>query len=267
MLNLYRFLFARFALDHLKELQTDDQVQQTLHNLPRSLWDHYREAMAKLEKASQQSESRKLFLWILYSRRPLLVEEFVEVMRLATNQDAASLTNDNASEIYKSVQQLSNGLAQITPYSDHLVVGLVHYSARDFLLMSNGDEWWHIDPVEGQETILRRCLEALTDEATVSSSTSSPTEFSKYAATQWPFHWQRLVAENKYNVPGDISDLFHRLFDPQTPRYSSAWLELRRSLDPNEGFKEPPVDCLSMATYVGTLQIPVSLDPTQESSK
>ncbi|PQE21621.1 P-loop containing nucleoside triphosphate hydrolase protein [Rutstroemia sp. NJR-2017a WRK4] len=91
------FLWAKFQLDELCQLETDAAITKALRNLPRNLEDTFDRLLQRVLGDETRELVKRMFNWILFARRPLHMNELREAIAFTINDgfwDAAKIPND-----------------------------------------------------------------------------------------------------------------------------------------------------------------------------
>ncbi|KAK2591433.1 hypothetical protein QQS21_010873 [Conoideocrella luteorostrata] len=123
------FLWVALQISSLCACKTDDDIRQTLANIPKDLAETFTRVLNKCEPTAKRYQKQILEL-VLVAQRPLTTEELREALGVTpgdTNWNPAKLPNN----IY-SVLASCGGL--LTVDEETLRIRMVHQSARDFLI-------------------------------------------------------------------------------------------------------------------------------------
>lgn len=81
-----RFLWVRFQIAELCEAMSDEELRQTLENLPKDLFGTYQRILHKIASSTRGSErlktAKRAFYWIVCAKKPLTIEELIEAVVL-----------------------------------------------------------------------------------------------------------------------------------------------------------------------------------------
>ncbi|PQE18876.1 P-loop containing nucleoside triphosphate hydrolase protein [Rutstroemia sp. NJR-2017a BVV2] len=91
------FLWAKFQLDELCQLETDAAITKALRNLPRNLEDTFDRLLQRVLGDETRELVKRMFNWIVFARRPLHMNELREAIAFTINDgfwDAAKIPND-----------------------------------------------------------------------------------------------------------------------------------------------------------------------------
>lgn len=125
-----RFLWVKFQLDDLCTAETDAEIRTMLQNLPKDLSETYDRLLGRVMGRQREQLIRRMFDWILCSKRPLSVDEM---------QEAIAFTID---DLYWDESKIPNDMARLIRACGNLVVvdeeittvQFAHYTVEQYLL-------------------------------------------------------------------------------------------------------------------------------------
>ncbi|UKZ50022.1 hypothetical protein TrVGV298_004279 [Trichoderma virens] len=183
------FLLVRLHTDSLAQLPTVGDVKQALQNLPRSLDDTYKQAMARIESQSEafQKLAKKILSWLTWAKTVLFVAELQHAVavKLGTAELDEEFIPDK--EIMGSV---CAGLVTIDNESG--AIRLAHYTTQQYFRRVGG-RWFQ----DAEANIARLCLTYISFREFESGYCNTDDEFQQriqlyplyeYAANHWGFH-------------------------------------------------------------------------------
>ena len=167
------FLWLGFAMAELMKEDTITGVLSAMEHLPHGLHEVY-EQLLKQIRPHQREVSLEILGWIILARRPLGLQELASAVDCQPSHDWLTVE-----------QTISEQIAFCGPLlciTDQKVI-LVHESARDYLLLREGnddgrDQDLRIDLEEIHLRITKRCIDALVREGPLST----------YAKEHWRYH-------------------------------------------------------------------------------
>ncbi|KAB8291562.1 hypothetical protein EYC80_006363 [Monilinia laxa] len=124
------FLWVKFQLEDLCRMETDAPVIKALQNLPRSLEETYDRLLGRIVEIERREYVKRMFDWIISSRRPLKADEIREAIAFTINDtfwDAAKIPND----LHRLVRSCGN---LVVIDEDTEEVQLAHYTVEQYLL-------------------------------------------------------------------------------------------------------------------------------------
>ncbi|KAK4892386.1 hypothetical protein LTR27_009042 [Elasticomyces elasticus] len=225
------FLWVGFAMLELFKQRTITEILEALHTLPKGLPSMYSRMLTQIDELHRHT-CTLILKWVTMAVRPLTVWE----LAAAIGTDAtAYVTQEQA----VCDQIMACGpLIRITADT----VGLVHQSAKDYLLQSE------LNPMEGHLTLARACVKRVEQIEYLGQVRSDSPEakaiweerkpMDEYAIQFWPSHAKASGVLAK-ELLGES-----RMFDDVLLRYN-WWLEYNRV---DEGAILPAIH---LASYLG----------------
>lgn len=113
-------------------------IAKEVGHIPEKLHDLYTELLQDLA-GGEKACSQKMFQWICFAKRRLLLDELRWAMIVDVDSPHRSLRESRGAEDYdsdmeKRVQTLSRGLAEVKLFPEGTVVQFIHPSAQDFII-------------------------------------------------------------------------------------------------------------------------------------
>ena len=178
------FLWVRLVLEEVLSCHTEEAIQETLDEIPSDMTDLYRRmelAIMNNSKKGDKSLARTLLQWTICAQRPLSLKELSEALRpeFPTFLDLGRTIRDVCGQFIQ-VNQTGH-------------VGMVHQTARDYLLQTVNDELC-VKPKRTHEILFLKTVSTIFNMGSGSQLTrdrqilSSIESFVVYAATSWMFH-------------------------------------------------------------------------------
>ncbi|KAL8793816.1 MAG: hypothetical protein Q9195_003646 [Heterodermia aff. obscurata] len=123
------FLLARLQLDSLMAKPTLRKIRQALHTLPEELEAMYGQALERIRAQDPEYASLglKIICWVHHAARPLSLQEIRQA--LAVEVDDKTFDNDGLPDD----GLLESACAGLITIQEHCTVGLVHYTAQEYL--------------------------------------------------------------------------------------------------------------------------------------
>ena len=126
-----RFLWVALQIQDLCMQTCDEDIIKTLQDLPRDLPETYRRILRRIAESGRADVVRRIFEWVLISKRPLTLDELNEAISTEPAQP------------FSRPERLVNNLEQaVTTWAESLIVmdeedltiQFTHGTVRDFLL-------------------------------------------------------------------------------------------------------------------------------------
>ena len=225
------FRWAECQIDSLHTCLNMDMLRRMLLSLPKTLDDTYRQTLWKIPE-EHVGFATKFLQWILYSLRPLYVDELAEVVMV----DTASETPLDPNRRFLDPKDVLTTLPRLLVTTNNMhQVRLSHFSVKEYLTSDNC-QWSPLVATKSQAhaTIAEDCLVYLQQfnrpyPEMAETVASSP--LLRYAANYWPAH----VKAAGHN-PGLIAEVM-KLFNTKT-----VFLNWASFLDGYRPFEEDGYD-------------------------
>ena len=225
---------ARHWVDHARFEKVSSRLRDGMDNLFDSSKPHFaawlRVVLKGINKA-QKNSAHRLLQCLTVAVRPLLVEEFAEMLAFdfqrSTGGGIPTLNEDWRWDDEEAVLSTCSSLITIVPRGDSRVVQFLHFSVKEYLTSSrlarspHGDvSQFFIDLEPAHAVMAKACLATLlhldvhdgNDDAKVSPLV-------EYAAEHWVDHAQFET------VSLHVRDGMDALFDSSKPHFA-AWLQV-----------------------------------------
>lgn len=186
------FLWVHLALEDIKSSHTFDKVKSALNDLPDGMEDMYNRMAASISKSKRDSDTglqRFLFIWPLYSRTPLTIQELCQAL-----EPEWSLLN-----LKFTASQLCGHFLVV---EDNCNVALIHETAREYLRFKSPFTGL-LESSQAHYDIFEKCLAVFMDPLLQSKLDDSrhSTLPLLYRATSWAYH----LSHVSFSSHSDIS--------------------------------------------------------------
>ncbi|KAF1829574.1 hypothetical protein BDW02DRAFT_484368, partial [Decorospora gaudefroyi] len=182
------FLWVGFAVHELSQKKTCTEVFTALESLPRGLNGIYSRMLLRIP-AEQRQDSIAILRWVTLAVRPLKLQELAVALGV---QPLHPLSLEQA---------ISDKITEFGPFLkvQESTVGLVHQSAREYLLREQEDsdvvlEAFRVRPQNGHLLIVQLSLDCVAQSGfqqevvDLESPPSQESPLLQYAAIHWPQH-------------------------------------------------------------------------------
>ncbi|OBT61015.1 hypothetical protein VE03_09611 [Pseudogymnoascus sp. 23342-1-I1] len=246
------FRWAVCQLDALGKCRNLSQLRHSLKTLPPTLNATYDRILCAINEEDSEYAVR-ILRWLAFSKRPLMVEEICEVVAIDTDRDpmfnkeevledpsdvldiCSSLITITTSNSISEVSSLSSEFSYVP--SGKVVVGLAHYSVKEYLLSTRSrqirPEKYSIQEVTCNGFLAMSCLGYLLqfDECgLLSGSDVEGSKLAQYAAKFWITH-----AQTAGEKGGILSHRIMSFFSKQ----NGAYLNWAKMFDPDRPWRGP----------------------------
>jgi WD40 repeat protein len=173
-------LWVRLVLREILACHTEDEVRQSLHDIPSDMTSFYKRmenAIAKNPARANTTLAKTLLHWSVCSRRRLKLEELEGAMPSILN-------------LRRTINEICGQLVVVDAGG---TVGLIHQTAGEYLTGPSASEL-HIDRVCAHEELCLATIAALSRPGLRVEATEQPqavkqaVSFTTYAATSWTCH-------------------------------------------------------------------------------
>lgn len=126
-------VWIKFQLEDLCTAETDVEICKMLHiNLPKDLGETYNRLLGRIMVKQREELIRKMFKWILCSKRPLHIDEI---------QEAVAFTIDDScwdeSKIPNDIARLVRACGNLVVIDEKTtIIQFAHYTIEQYLLSS-----------------------------------------------------------------------------------------------------------------------------------
>ncbi|RYP02215.1 hypothetical protein DL764_005895 [Monosporascus ibericus] len=176
------FLWVHLILEEIKECHTEDDVKATLSALPpgmESLYQRMEKSLGRIRRPSERNLSRQLFIWAIYARRSLSIDEL------------RSLLEAEFGHILDMASTVSRLCGHFLVIESNNRVGLLHQTAREYLISSKNMPF-SVDASDAHNELFQRSLSVFMDKGLRSQTSTTGYKFLKYRATSWMHHLKAL---------------------------------------------------------------------------
>lgn len=148
------FLWTVLVLNELSNSYDEEEINQTLEDLPRDMEPLYQRTLGSMTHATGGRKLTKAILtWVTCATRPLTTKELDGALKLDIK--------DNFPKLEKSIMALCGHMVTVEKFGK---VQMVHGTAREFLLNEDLESEFAINKTEAHTRIARACLKYLTGE-------------------------------------------------------------------------------------------------------
>ena len=245
------FLWVGFVMHELSQKKTCTEILDTLRTLPKGLPGIYSRMLLQIESSRRHAASL-ILRWVTMALRPLTLEE----LAVAVDIKFSDFLTKN--QTIRDHITLCGSFLKIREHE----VGLIHQSARDYLLRERPDddptlEQFRIKSEEAHFELARTCFAYIQNGALA----HGPLDFKdkdashlrdlpllNYAALYWPHH-----ARFSSEYAEKMFDLSRPFFQKKSPLLMYWWHTYRRAIP--EDWSRPDLSLLSLASYFGILPL------------
>ena len=182
------FLWVRLVLQELSVMHSEDDLNNTLDEMPNGMEAMYKRmeaSISQLSKMADKEMAKTVLSWATYGKRPLHIDELSRVLQ----PRFPSLLN-----LRNSINQVCGHFVTVDA-SDR--VALIHLTARDYLRSSSKLPF----PFENHSVhkdLFEACMDTLLDPRLRSKLIQKKLPvFCEYASTAWPYHLARSSVEHE----------------------------------------------------------------------
>ena len=155
-----RFRWVSCQLESLRKCLRPSNVRQTLKTLPATLDDTYERILLNTSEEYYQ-EALAALTWLLFSERPLWLDEVAEIMVINLSANPAFDPNERLFDPESALTVLSS-LITVTAKEARKEIHLAHYSVKEYLTSPRAfhsrASRFGIDPYAANQRILESCL-------------------------------------------------------------------------------------------------------------
>ena len=207
--NCFRFLWVEFQLKHILSLTSYHDIEGALESLPEDMEQTYERIIRLIQgkPKPQRILARKVLMWILYAKRPLLLGELIYAV--AMEYDTKSTTKlESIVPKTETVVAVCANLIAVDANDEYYLdstVRFVHFSVHEFLLQMLVDAQnpsavarLKIEPQLANDEVARMCLAFLVfcwNEGPDGKIGYRP--LVNYAVPSWSSHVRSLVEISK----------------------------------------------------------------------
>jgi ankyrin repeat protein len=223
-----RFRWAVCQLDALKNCLTLPMLRKALASLPKTLDDTYARILCSIDEEHSKN-ALKILQWLVYSARPLRIEEIAEVIAVDIEDNPRFDTERRLPEP-RDILTICSSLVTIVVEEAKEQVRLAHFSVKEYLVSERAQIEHSIREIPANISIAETCLAYLLQfeySHSLTFRTAEEYPLSRYAAQYWTQHAQ-LAEKHAGIIRLLIMELFLskrvacvnwiRLFNPDMPR-------------------------------------------------
>ncbi|KAK0718112.1 hypothetical protein B0T26DRAFT_599132, partial [Lasiosphaeria miniovina] len=255
------FMWVRLVMERILRSRRQGlgwlAIAKGIGHIPEKLHDFYTELLQDLAGV-EKARSQKMFQWICFAKRRLLLDELQWAMIVDVDSPHRSLRESRRAEDYdsdmeKRVKTLSRGLAEVKVFPEGTVVQFIHQSVQNFIignylsmLTTGNDEAAMVTTGmlgRSHYRLSGTCLRYLAMEEIALSIQNNPEAkeiesrfpFLRYATTSWVTHMARI------DTVDEAQDLLQLLAWPSNALIE-LWSHVYQIIDGNSS------DCPPAAT-------------------
>ncbi|PVH67502.1 ankyrin, partial [Cadophora sp. DSE1049] len=230
--GMFRWVVCQ--LDVLRKCLKLDALRKALKSLPKTLDETYARILLGIDEDYRQDAFR-ILQWLVYSARPLRIEEIVEVIAIDTEQSRFDPENrlpdprdllTICSSLVTTISVTAEGNNGASNKTTEL--RLAHFSVKEYLIsdhIRNGLAFQYDIQTGGEEEIAQSCLTYLLhfqrDVLTKGNLNTFP--LALYAAEHWCRHFRAIKDSDQASkltmqlFQGDAFQNWIRFYDPDFP--------------------------------------------------
>ncbi|KAF8850333.1 hypothetical protein BDZ45DRAFT_679851 [Acephala macrosclerotiorum] len=197
------FRLVALQLDALSRIRTEGKIRNAMEVLPRSLEAFYDRMLQEIEDLDDQEYTRRAFLWIAYSARPVTLVEVAEAIVVSPQYpQKPSIQEARFLDCQDLLRIIPSGLVSVVG----TIIQFAHFSVKEYLISPQKSaqrlQKYEMTHLAANHEISAVCiaylLEAGRDPLTQPGSPEMYESFPllKYAATSWTYHAQSLTTES-----------------------------------------------------------------------
>ncbi|KAJ8106078.1 hypothetical protein OPT61_g9781 [Boeremia exigua] len=256
------FRWATCQLDTLRRCRNRAKLREALATLPPTLDQTYDRILCGID-ADDREYALKILQWLVFSERPLSVEEVAEVIAIDIERDPA-FDRDEVLEDPMDVLNICSSLVTITrgkkdeeeedeESTEQRLVALAHYSVQEYLVSDRIKQGmakeYGLQEVECHTTITEGCLKYLMQFTyPLTREIVKKSALAQYSAGFWSSHLKKTSDQME-----DVSQLAMTLLSKDQPAYL-AWIQV---CDPDQSWEQPNtekgIDSVASPLYYAAL--------------
>jgi Ankyrin repeats (3 copies) len=240
-----RFRWAVCQLDALGKCLNLLRLRKALEGLPDTLDSTYDRILCAIDKENSQ-DALKILQWLVYSARPLRIDEVVDVIAVFVDNDPR-FDIENRLPDPQDILTICSSLVTIAGAE----IRLAHFSVKEYLMserIQNGPaRQYSIQEIHANVSIAEVCLAYL-----LTCHTAEEFPLSRYAAKYWTQHAQ---------VAREDAEVMHQLIMELFLSKRGAYVNWVRLFDPDKSWKKsgskgvaPPLYYASLAGLIESVR-------------
>ncbi|KAL1878117.1 hypothetical protein VTK73DRAFT_7997 [Phialemonium thermophilum] len=197
------FLWVYLILEELKDCHTEADLRDRLSELPagmEALYGHMEDGLQRIKRPSDRSLARQLFLWAIYAKRSLSVDEL------------ASILQPDFGRLLDLPNTIHSLCGQFVVLEGNNRVALLHQTAREYLTSSSTLPF-SLEAQEAHKDLFKQSMNAFLNKNYRSATQVEPPSLFEYRARAWTYHLGALEA---YEDSDDRLDILVRFFSQQS---------------------------------------------------
>ncbi|KAH9203372.1 ankyrin repeat-containing domain protein [Leptodontidium sp. 2 PMI_412] len=230
--GMFRWVVCQ--LDVPRKCLKVDALRKALKSLPKTLDETYARILLSIDEDYSQDAFR-ILQWLVYSARPLRIEEMVEVIAIDTEESQLNPENrlpdprdllTICSSLVTTISVTVNGNNGAT--NDITELRLAHFSVKEYLIsdrIRTGTAFQYDIQSRGEEEIAQSCLTYLLhlQSGVLTAGNLNTFPLALYAAEHWCRHFRAVKNVNQASklimqlFQGDAFQNWIRLYDPDYP--------------------------------------------------
>src|SRR5579862_7847890 len=151
-----RFRWAVCQLDALRNCLTLPMLRKALASLPKTLDDTYARILCSIDEEHSKN-ALKILQWLVYSARPLQLEEVAEVIAVDIEDNPRFDTKRRLPEP-RDILTICSSLITIVTGVANEQVRLAHFSVREYLVSERIQTGYSIREMPANISIAETCL-------------------------------------------------------------------------------------------------------------
>ncbi|KAF2226318.1 hypothetical protein BDZ85DRAFT_191534, partial [Elsinoe ampelina] len=251
------FRWVACQIETIVDCISYQQLEWALSHLPKGLYETYDRMVSRI-KESDREVAFRILRFLIYSERPMSLEEAADLLLVDTEQSVLRDKNRYRLPKTEEIIQFCPGLVAIVPSTTEAssaveasssktgrLLQLAHFSVQEYF-RSNRIDAVISAAFESQESL--RCLTLVYDAFSDTPEVDTAFPLARYCARYWTVYGRGLL-----NVDKEVQSLADLLFEPEV--MYERWLKL---YDPDRPWAETPEsgnrkDALYCAAATGLL--------------
>ncbi|KAL8965919.1 MAG: hypothetical protein Q9183_003616, partial [Haloplaca sp. 2 TL-2023] len=208
------FLWVHLVIKEIMQCHTEAGIEEALHEIPPDLEPLY-ERMEKSLRTSLRSAdkdlSQRILTWTACAQRALTLEELAEALK----------PEHNVLDLQITISQVCGEFIVVDSKGR---IGMVHESAREYLVKNSGLDH-SVIPRVAHQNLLLKCITHLSKAARGTRIERSVTQpFVQYAATFWPSHLHQSSTSQDHTILLALHQFFQST-------HVLIWIQLLATID------------------------------------